>query len=131
MRFLPCLALCFALLAPAVARAADWTVNIGDITACEAVQPGGSCVVATAGANTSAVSIVECAKWTFVAFGTGATLTLQACADSSCALVEPILNVPLTGDAPNTFTWSEMPLDWVRIATSDSVTVVVHCRGDS
>ncbi len=112
----------------APSHAADWVQEIGDITVCEAVQPGSSCIVATAGAASGAVSIVECAKWTFIVYGTAATVTLQSCADSTCALVEAILNVALTGDAPNTFTWSELPLDWVRVDTSDSVTVAVHCR---
>ena len=129
MRFIRSLIIAACLVAaPAIANAADWYTGENATGAvCTALRQDGVCYVETAGATTSTISVRVCASWAVVVYATGASVMVEACTDSACTSSEPLLATALTGDSPNTFVTSTMPVDFIRLTGGSSVTVSIKC----
>jgi hypothetical protein len=118
------------------ASAADWTTEdaVADGTnSCTKLNQDGICYLKDIAADSSAISIRECATWTVTVYGTAANIMPQSCKDSACASAavrEDLLATALTGDSPNTFVASVAPFEFVRIdwtAGGAAPTVTIKC----
>ena len=128
MRVLKIALIAVALLFSAsAASAAGWTKTKAGSEACTTLKRGEVCWVATGGAATSAIHVEQCEKWKLMIWGTGVTVMPQECDDGDCGTVEALLKNALTGDAPNTFAHSQVPIVFLRLSTTDSVTASIQC----
>ncbi len=109
------------------ASAADWASEQGGV--CKNLKPGRTCYIATAGENSSVLSVGECSFWSLTTFGTPTSVMLQACSDSSCTESKDLLSTGLTGASPNNFVTAGAPWRFIRLATSDSVNLIITCGG--
>lgn len=121
------LILILIVAAAGTVMAEDWTTTEAGSVVCSKLKPVGICWIATAGANTSAISLRSCSSWTVMVYGTGVSVMPQSCDDSSCTKAEDLLPTALTGDSPNTYMTSAAPMEFIRLVTSDSITASIKC----
>ncbi len=103
------------LLAAGAAIAADWTTTASGSASCTKLNQDGVCWLTNIAADSSAISVRSCATVTVMVYGTGASIMPQACDDRACTNPENLLAAVLTGDSPNTFLGSLIPIEYIRI----------------
>ncbi len=118
-----------ALCVSSAAGAAGWTTEEGGSRTCTKVAKGDTCYVATAAATTSALYVGKCKVWTVTVYEAATSVMPQTCAERACTLSQDLLTTGLTGAGTLRHATSTALFNYVRLVTSDSVTVELKCGG--
>ena len=113
MLFVAVMALLFS--SAGVSYAADWTTTRDGLTTASFASPGKSYWLTDISETSAVLDTTRCETATFVVWGGSASLTPQACDDSSCTNIVPLTDTALTGETDGYWLATVTPWAFMRV----------------